>query len=100
MSRLCSSCQSGNRRSYMAEINIHFPGLKGIDIPTVWVFPEILVCMDCGEAQFQIPETEVKELVERDYRYQAAKKRASSKECSATDDGGALAMSHSSLYSR
>jgi len=64
----CPSCQSGNQRKFTSEVNIHFPGMKGIDIPTVWVFPEILVCMDCGEAQLIIPEAERKELEDRDYR--------------------------------
>lgn len=42
--------------------------MKGIDIPTVWVFPTILVCMDCGTAQCTIPEAERRELADRDYR--------------------------------
>lgn len=68
LGNICSSCQSTNRRKFTAEINIHFPGIKGLEIPTVWVFPEILVCMDCGQAQFAIPEAELKELDGRDYR--------------------------------
>ena len=36
-------------------------------MPTVWVFPKIVVCMDCGTTQFTIPESERKEL-DRDYR--------------------------------
>lgn len=66
--RSCPSCQSANLREFTTEINIHFPGIKGIDIPTVWVFPALLVCMDCGAAHFTIPETERKEVAERDYR--------------------------------
>jgi len=42
--------------------------MNGLNIPTVWVFPKISVCMDCGTAQFTIPEAERKELKERDYR--------------------------------
>jgi hypothetical protein len=42
--------------------------MQGIDIPTVWVFPKILVCMDCGTAQFTIPEPERRELADNDYR--------------------------------
>lgn len=64
----CSSCHSVNQNEFTAEINIHFPEVKGLDIPTVWVFPKILVCMDCGTAQFTIPETERRELADRDYR--------------------------------
>lgn len=66
--RSCPSCHSANQRDFTAEINIHFPGMKGLNIPTVWVFPTILVCMDCGKAQFTIPKAERKELADRDYR--------------------------------
>jgi len=49
-------------------MNIHFPGMQGLAIPTVWVFPTILVCMDCSMAQFTIPQDERKQLADRDYR--------------------------------
>ena len=65
---LCHSCHSAKLQEYTAEINIHFPGLKGLDIPTVWVFPRLLVCLDCGLAQFTIPDAERKTLAERDSR--------------------------------
>ena len=45
---------------------IHFRGLKNIDKPAVWVFPEIVVCLECGTAQFTITETELRELVRGD----------------------------------
>jgi hypothetical protein len=37
----------------------HFPGLKGLDMPIVWVFPKLEVCLECGFAEFEIPETEL-----------------------------------------
>jgi len=43
-------------------MNIHFPGVKGLDIPTGWVFPKIVVCMNCGTAQFAIPDGDGKRL--------------------------------------
>lgn len=64
----CKACDSANLREFCAELNVHFPGMKGLDIPSVWVFPTIVVCMDCGTAQFTIPEAERKELADRDYR--------------------------------
>jgi hypothetical protein len=64
----CASCQSSNQREFTAEMNIHFPGIQGVDIPTVWVFPRVLVCMDCGMAQFTIPEAEREKLEDGDYR--------------------------------
>ena len=64
----CRSCHSGKVREYTAEINIHFPGMKGLSIPTVWVFPTLLVCLDCGAAQFAIPDAERETLADGDYR--------------------------------
>jgi len=62
----CKSCQSQNRRNLNGEIAIHFPGLKGLYKPIVWVFPKLLVCLDCGFTEFAIPETELQRLVESD----------------------------------
>jgi hypothetical protein len=47
---------------------IHFPGLKNFDKPVVWVFPELLVCLDCGTAEFAVPEAEVRQLAKGDAR--------------------------------
>ena len=73
---LCPSCHSGKIREYNAEINVHFPGMNGLNIPTVWVFPRVLVCLDCGQAQFTIPDAERKTLIERDWRGRADKATA------------------------
>ncbi len=45
-------------------MNIHFVGLKSLDAPTVWVFPELLVCLDCGYTEFQVEERELRLLAE------------------------------------
>jgi hypothetical protein len=34
-----------------------------VNKPTVWVFPEVLVCLDCGVSEFTVPETELRVLV-------------------------------------
>jgi hypothetical protein len=62
----CSSCQSENQRNFNGEVGIHFPGLKGLDEPVVFVFPELLVCLDCGFTEFVIPESELRRLTESD----------------------------------
>ena len=59
----CKSCQSQNQRDLNGEIAIHFPGLKGLDKPIVWVFPKLLVCLDCGFSEFTVPERELSVLV-------------------------------------
>jgi hypothetical protein len=44
---------------FTSEIAVHFPGLQNVDKPTVFVFPKLLVCLDCGFTEFAIPETEL-----------------------------------------
>ena len=61
----CKSCQSDNDRFFNGEIAIHFPGLKGLNMPIVWVFPELRVCLECGIATFQVPESELQVLAQR-----------------------------------
>ena len=58
----CNSCRSINTRTFGGEIGMHFPGLKGLDKPIVWVFPKIEVCLECSFAGFQIPESELRVL--------------------------------------
>ena len=55
----CNSCQSENTRTFNAEVGIHFPGLKGLEMPLVFVFPKLKVCLDCGGVEFEIPEREL-----------------------------------------
>jgi len=62
----CKSCGSVSQSKFIAEMAIHFPGLKNIDKPVVWVFPELVVCLDCGTAEFAVPEAELGQLANRD----------------------------------
>jgi len=39
-------------------MNIHFPGLKNLDKPSVWAFPQLLVCLDCGFTELRLQERE------------------------------------------
>ena len=41
------------------------PVLKNIDKPTVWVFPELVVYLDCGPAEFVVPDAELRLLAKR-----------------------------------
>jgi hypothetical protein len=59
---MCKSCESENQVTFNGEIAIHFPGLKGLDKPIVWVFPKLLVCLNCGVTEFVVPETELRGL--------------------------------------
>ena len=53
---LCISCGSKKVVKFGGEIGIHVPGVKNIDKPRVLVFPELVVCLACGVAQFAVPE--------------------------------------------
>jgi hypothetical protein len=59
----CKSCGSVNQKKFNAEICIHFPD---IDKPVVWLFPEVVVCLDCGTAEFVVPEAELRQLAKGD----------------------------------
>jgi len=62
----CKSCGSANQSKFIGEIGIHFPGLKNIDKPIVRVFPGIVICLDCGAAEFAVPEAELRLLAKGD----------------------------------
>jgi hypothetical protein len=59
----CRSCSSNNRAEYDAEVNIHLP--RDWDKAAVLVYPRLVICLDCGVAEFTIPETELRQLWER-----------------------------------
>jgi hypothetical protein len=46
----------------MSEVSIHFPGREGLEKPIVWVFSRVMVCLDCGFAEFTVSETELHRL--------------------------------------
>jgi hypothetical protein len=62
----CKSCGSVNQKKFSAEMGIHCLGLKNIDKPVVWVSPEVVVCLDCGTAEFAVPEAELRQLAKGD----------------------------------
>jgi hypothetical protein len=55
----CRACGSDMQNALSGEIALHFPGLEGLNEPIVWVFPEVVVCLNCGLAQFAVPEAEL-----------------------------------------
>ena len=62
----CKSCRSENLRSLNGELAIHFPGVKGLTKPIIWVFPKLAVCLDCGATELTIPQPELQRLVKED----------------------------------
>jgi hypothetical protein len=62
----CTFCTSGNQREFPAEVNIHLSGLRNSQKPGVFVFPRLLVCLDCGASSFMTPPSELAELCAAD----------------------------------
>jgi hypothetical protein len=61
----CNSCGSVNQQEFIGEMGIRRPGLKYIGDPVVWVLHELIVCQDCGRAEFVVPETELELLAKK-----------------------------------
>ena len=58
----CKFCNSQKQNKFGSEIAVHFPELKGLEKPIVWLFSELTVCLDCGFSEFSIPEAELRVL--------------------------------------
>jgi hypothetical protein len=55
----CACCGSSNQAEFPSEIAIHLPGRENRNKPHVFVFPAVLVCLDCGFSGFSIAEPEL-----------------------------------------
>ena len=62
----CKACGSASQKKFSAEMCIRFPELKNIDKPVVWLFPEVFVCLDCGNAAFAVAEEELRQFEQSD----------------------------------
>jgi hypothetical protein len=55
----CNACGSQMQNTFNGEIALHFLGLEGLNEPIVWVFPKVVVCLNCGLAQFAVPDEQL-----------------------------------------
>jgi hypothetical protein len=62
----CERCGSDIQNRFTAEVAIHFPGLEGLHKPIVWVFPELFLCLNCGKAEFTVPDKDLSGLAKDD----------------------------------
>lgn len=60
----CKFCQSQTEIELTAEINIHFSGGANVNRPSVWAFPRLVVCLNCGFAEFVLEEQELLQIRE------------------------------------
>jgi len=61
----CERCKSANQVEFASEIAIHISGRENLNKPHGFVFPKILVCLDCGFSGFVVVETDLQLLRER-----------------------------------
>jgi prolyl-tRNA editing enzyme YbaK/EbsC (Cys-tRNA(Pro) deacylase) len=55
----CKACNSENLQRLDGELTASLPTLKGLKASPLYVCQSILVCMDCGFAEFVIPTSEL-----------------------------------------
>ena len=60
----CRACDSLDLARFTGEVVIHFPGLRNVDTPHVFVFPKLVVCLVCGLAQFVVGGEELRLLAD------------------------------------
>jgi hypothetical protein len=60
----CKAYGSNKQREFNGEIAVNVP--KGSEPTIVWVFPKVLVCLNCGSAEFQVPQEELRALGNKD----------------------------------
>jgi len=58
----CKGCASENQKLFPGELTLAFPSTTVLKLSTVYVSPEILVCLDCGYTGLVIPGLELKQL--------------------------------------
>lgn len=57
----CRQCASENLTQLSSEIAVHLPKLG---IPHVFLFPVLLVCLNCGFSEFVMSEAEVRSVID------------------------------------
>lgn len=62
---LCKSCGSANLDKFSGETGIRRSGLENLDKQAVLVYSQLIVCLDCGRAEFVVPKAELHRLPKR-----------------------------------
>jgi hypothetical protein len=75
----CTRCLSLHQTELNTELNLHFRGLTFIGDPGILMFPKVLVCLDCGLAQFVVAERELSQIVERNEKRHVSSVKAKPK---------------------
>jgi hypothetical protein len=57
-----NECACKNYEEFASELAIHFAGIEGLKKPLLFIYPKLRICMDCGDADFIVPEKDLKVL--------------------------------------
>jgi hypothetical protein len=60
----CGSCGSVSAIELASETCLHFPGLKGLNMEPIFIFPKTVVCLNCGSMQSSLAEREIEQVEE------------------------------------
>ena len=58
----CKSCASSNVIELIGEVSLLFPGLNVIMTHPIFVFPNFVVCTDCGFIQSNLSDKELEKV--------------------------------------
>jgi hypothetical protein len=58
----CQKCGLEQQSKFNAEINVHFPGHESRDKASILIFPELLVCLNCGFTELSISKKDLPSL--------------------------------------
>ncbi len=58
----CTVCLSRNQVEMNTEINIHYSGPADYGDPGIFLYPKVMVCLDCGVSQFIVGEDDLAQI--------------------------------------
>ena len=58
----CKCCGSDKVSKFTGELALHLLELKDLQKPIAWVFPQVSVCLNCGNGELVVPESELRVL--------------------------------------
>jgi hypothetical protein len=60
----CNACASFELLELSSEACLHFPGLQGLKVEPILVYPKIVVCTECGFVQLRLSDRELEKVKE------------------------------------
>jgi hypothetical protein len=58
----CKNCRSNNQAMFIAELTLTHHGIENARQSPVYICQDTLICVDCGNIEFQVPANELEKL--------------------------------------